>query len=164
MIRKNKLKRSLIIGFVLIGFMGFNSSFNPTLAQTKPNVQTTKATVQKPIQTTALNIVADPNKYLNKTVKMQTTFDKFSALGLDYKKALRPSSEYIGILLQRDNIVDHNIPLSEMKLFMKKSMAEKHIDLDSGDKVEIIAKVFSTALNDPWLDIEKLTVIQKAKK
>ena len=95
---------------------------------------------------------------------MQTTFDKFSALGLDYKKALRPSSEYIGILLQRDNITDHNIPLSEMKLFMKKSMAEKHIDLDSGDKVEIIATVFSTALNDPWLDIEKLTVIQKAKK
>ena len=47
---------------------------------------------------------------------------------------------------------------------VKKSMAEKHIDLDSGDKVEIIAKVFSTALNDPWLDIEKLTVIQKAKK
>ena len=158
------MKKSLIIGFILVGIMGFSASYNNALAQNKPNVQTTKAAVQKPIQTTALNIVAEPNKFLGKKVKMQTTFDKFSALGLDYKKALRPSTDYIGILLQRDNIVDHNIPLSEMKLFMKKSMAEKHIDLDSGDKVEIIATVFSTALNDPWLDIENLTVIQKAKK
>ena len=83
---------------------------------------------------------------------------------MDYKKALRPSSEYIGILIQRDNVVDNNIPLSEMKLFMKKTMAEKHIDLDTGDKIEITAKVFSTALNDPWLDIESLNVIKKVKK
>ena len=51
-----------------------------------------------------------------------------------------------------------------MKLFMKKEMAEKFIDLDTGDKVEITAKEFSTALGDPWLDIEQLTVIQKVKK
>ena len=129
------------------------------------------ATAQKPqaqqvkiINTTSLNVVATPNKYLNKTIKMQATFDKFSALGLDYSKALRKSSDYIGILIQRDDVVDHNIPLSEMKLFMKKEMAEKYIDLDTGDKIEITAKVFSTALNDPWLDIEKLSIIQKAKK
>ena len=51
-----------------------------------------------------------------------------------------------------------------MKLFMKKELAEKHIDLDTGDKIEITATVFSTALNDPWLDIKNLTVIKKAKK
>ena len=77
---------------------------------------------------------------------------------------MRDSAKYIGILIQRDDVIDHNIPLSEMKLFMKKEMAEKYIELDTGDKIEITAHVFSTALNDPWLDVEKLNVIQKAKK
>ncbi len=132
------------------------SQKTPQNAQ-KPMAQT------KPINTTSLNIVANPAKYLNKTVKMQATFDKFSTLGLDYNKALRKSTDYIGILIQRDDVVDHNIPLSEMKLFLKKELAEKHIDLDTGDKIEITAKVFSTALNDPWLDVLDLTVIKKAK-
>ena len=113
---------------------------------------------------TSLNVVATPAKYLNKTVKMQATFDKFSTLGLDYKKALRPSTKYIGILIQRDDIVNHNIPLSEMKLFLTKEMAEKNINLDTGDKIEIVANVFSTALGDPWLDIKSLKVIKKSKK
>ena len=51
-----------------------------------------------------------------------------------------------------------------MKLFMKKEMAEKHIDLDTGDKIEIVANEFSTALNDPWLDIISINVIKKVKK
>lgn len=116
------------------------------------------------VNTTSLNIVANPNKFLNKTVKMQATFDKFSTLGLDYKKALRPASKYIGILIQRDDVINHNIPLSEMKLFLTKELAQKHIDLDTGDKIEITAKVFSTALNDPWLDVKSLNVVKKAKK
>jgi hypothetical protein len=48
--------------------------------------------------------------------------------------------------------------------FLKKTAAEKFIDLDTGDKIEIIATVFSNALNDPWLDIVELKVLQKAKK
>ncbi|MBR5304465.1 MAG: hypothetical protein IKU37_06535 [Candidatus Gastranaerophilales bacterium] len=151
------MKKNIFIILALILFFGVYGVQAQTPVKT-PTVQ------NKPINTTSLNIVASPSKYLNKTVKMQATFDKFSALGLDYSKALRKSSDHIGILIQRDDVVDHNIPLSEMKLFMKKEMAEKFIDLDTGDKVEITAKVFSTALNDPWLDIQKLTVIQKAKK
>ena len=116
------------------------------------------------INATSLNIVANPAKYLNKTVKMQATFDKFSHLGLDYPKAMRDSAKYIGILIQRDDVIDHAIPLSEMKLFLTKEMAEKYIDLDTGDKIEITAKVFSTAINDPWLDIKSVNVVKKAKK
>ncbi len=116
------------------------------------------------INATSLNIVASPNKYLNKTVKMQATFDKFSTLGLDYNKAMRPSTKYIGILIQRDDVINHNIPLSEMKLFLTKELAEKHIDLDTGDKIELTATVFSTALGDPWLDVKSLRVIKKAKR
>lgn len=154
MIKKITILLSLTL---FLGVHGFAQTANVKLAPAK--TQTVKI-----IATTPLNIVANPSKFLNKTVKMQATFDKFSALGLDYNKALRKSSDYIGILIQRDDVVDHNIPLSEMKLFMKKEMSEKYIDLDTGDKIEITAKVFSIALNDPWLDIEKLSVIQKAKK
>jgi len=140
---------------IVLGIFGVNLEVSAAPAKTQ-NAQV--------ISATPLSVVATPNKYLNKTIKMQATFDKFSALGLDYSKAERKSGEYIGILIQRDDVLDHNIPLSEMKLFMKKEMAEKYIELDTGDKIEITARVFSTALNDPWLDIIKLNVIQKAKK
>lgn len=152
------MKKNIILTIILTLFLTTYSIEAATPNKSNASQQT------KPIVTTSLNVVATPSKYVNKTVKFQATFDKFSALGLDYSKALRKSSEYIGILIQRDDVIDHNIPLSEMKLFMKKDMAEKFIDLDTGDKIEIIAKVFSTALNDPWLDIQKLTVIQKVKK
>ncbi len=128
----------------------------PTKAPAKTQAQQAQV-----INTTSLAIVQNPNKYLNKTVKMQATFDKFSTLGLDYKKAFRDSTKYIGILIQRDDVANHNVPLSEMKLFLKKELAEKHVNLDTGDKIEITAKVFSTALNDPWLDVENLVVIKK---
>ena len=143
----------------------YHSTFS--IAQAAAPISTTqpaaKAQAPKITNTTSLAIVDAPNKFLNKTVKMQATFDKFSTLGLDYNKALRKSTDYIGILIQRDDVVNHSIPLSEMKLFLKKDLAEKHIDLDSGDKIEITAKVFSTALNDPWLDISNIKVIKKAK-
>ena len=157
------MRKNIILTIIILTVM---SVFVPSEGVcAAPTTQKTQQAQQNKIyNATSLDIVANPNKYLNKTIKMQATFDKFSALGLDYSKALRKSSEYIGILIQRDDVVDHNIPLSEMKMFMKKEMAEKFIDLDTGDKVEITAKVFSTALNDPWLDIQKLTVIQKAKK
>lgn len=113
------------------------------------------------ISTTPLNVVAAPQKYLNKTVTMKATFDKFSTLGLDYKKAMRSSSDYIGFLIQRDDVVDHNVPLSEMKLFIKRDYAEKFIELDTGDKIQITGKVFSNVLGDPWIDINKITILQK---
>jgi len=130
-------------------------------AQTKTNQTQTKSSAQSPVNTTSLAIVAAPEKYLNKTVKMQATFDKFSTLGLDYSKAMRESTKYIGILIQRDDVIDHNIPLSEMKMFLSKDLAEKYIDLDTGDKIQITAKVFSTALGDPWLDVQNITVLKK---
>ena len=114
-----------------------------------------------PLNAAPLSVVAAPQKYLNKTIVMKATFDKFSTLGLDYKKALRSSADYIGFLIQRDDVVDHNVPLSEMKLFIKRDYAEKFMELDTGDKIEITGKVFSNALGDPWVDVSKITIIQK---
>lgn len=157
---KKIIALSITLTLFIMGSIGLYNKATGEAAKTQPkNTETVSA-----INTTSLNIVQNPAKYLNKTVKMQATFDKFSTLGLDYSKAKRESTKYISILIQRDDISDHNIPLSEMKLFIKKEMAEKHIDLDTGDKIEITAKEFSTALGDPWLDVEELKVIKKVKK
>ena len=161
--------KKIIISLFLSLFIA-NLSYGAAVQQkpaAQPQAKSTaqvSTPIQAPINTTSLNIVAHPQYYLNKTVKIQATFDKFSTLGLDYSKAMRSSAKYIGILIQRDDVVHHNIPLSEMKLFLTKEMAEKHLDLDTGDKIELTAKVFSTALNDPWLDIVDLKIIKKVKK
>ncbi len=111
-----------------------------------------------------LNVVANPAQYLNKKIKLHATFDKFSTLGLDYAPAMRDSQKYISFLIKRDDVKDHTVPLSEMKIFIKRTEAEKFIDLESGDIVDIYGKVFSTALGDPWVDVDKLVIVtQKAK-
>ena len=92
---------------------------------------------------------------------MQAKFDKFSTLGLDYKSAMRSSEDYISFLIKRDD-TSYDIPLSELKLFLKREEAEKHLDLKTDDLIEIEGKVFSDALGDAWIDITKLTVIKKA--
>ncbi len=109
----------------------------------------------------ALDIVASPQKYINKYVKIKGKFDKFSTLGLDYPPAMRASDKYISFLIQRPDVTNHNIPLSEFKIFLKKDVAEKNIDLDAGDEVEFCGKIFSTALGDPWMDVDTFKVITK---
>lgn len=133
------------------------------------SVQTTTApaktiTAENYICATPLEIVANPDKYLNKKVKFKASFDKFSTLGLDYKPAMRDSQKYISYLIKRDDVTDHTVPLSEMKIFILRSEAEKFIDLDSGDIIEVYGKVFSNALTDAWVDTEKLVVIEKKNK
>ena len=110
-----------------------------------------------------LNIVKNPNAYLNKRVKITAKFDKFSSLGLDYKPALRSSDKYITFLIRRDDATN-DIPLSELKNFMKREMAEKFIDLETNDVVEYSGLVFSNALGDAWLDVEEFKIISSKAK
>lgn len=112
----------------------------------------------------SLEVVARPNNYLNKNIKIIATFNKFSTLGLDYKPAFRSSKDYISFLIKRDDVKDHTIPLSELKIFIKRKKAEKLIDLESGDIIEIKGKVFSTALGDTWMDAYEIKVLEKKKK
>lgn len=140
--------KSIIFCVLFCSFITFSPSFADTNTNTILNVA-------------PLTIVSAPQKFLNKTVVMKATFDKFSTLGLDYKKAMRSSSDYIGFLIQRDDVKDHNVPLSEMKLFVKRDYAEKFIELDTGDKIQITGKVFSNALGDPWVDVNKIVILQK---
>ncbi len=115
------------------------------------------------ISVNPLDIIARPNFYLNKNVKIKAKFDKFSTLGLDYKPAMRSSEKYISFLIQRPDITDHNIPLSELKIFLERTEAEKYIELNSGDIVEFTGKIFSNALGDAWMDVDKFSVISSSK-
>lgn len=131
-------------------------------ANPAPATQTTKTVVQQNVVTASpLAIVANPTFYLNKTVLMKAKFDKFSTLGLDYKAAFKSSDDYISFLIRRDDSA-HDIPLSEMKLFLKRDIAEKFIDLKTDDEIEIKGKVFSDALGDAWIDVSEMKVIKKA--
>lgn len=100
-------------------------------------------------------VVSRPSAYLNKRVNIVARFDKFATLGLDYKPALRSSENYISFLILRSDTTK-NIPLSEMKLFMKRTDAEKFIELKEGDKVQLSGVVFSNALGDVWVDVDYL--------
>lgn len=110
-----------------------------------------------------LDVVAKPNFYMNKNIKVVGKFDKFSTLGLDYEPAMRSSEKYIAFLIQRPDVTDHNLPLSEMKCFLPREEAEKYIELNSGDKIEFYGTIFSTALGDVWVDVKKFNSLEPKK-
>ena len=140
--------------------------YNTVIAQTttaKPAV----ASSVTALSVSPLEVVNAPDKYLNKSITFNAEFVTFTSLGLDYKPAYKDPAKYIGILIKRPDVTDHTIPLSEMKMFLKRETAEKFVDIDAGDKVKITGTVFSTALGDPWVDItafEQLTKKTKTEK
>lgn len=156
----------VILGAVL--FWGSISGVDVASATTALSTQTTQKTVYSTpsaiITVEPLEVVKNPQKYLNRMIVMNATFDKFSTLGLDYKPAMRDSQTYIGILIKRDDVINNTIPLSEMKIFLKRDLAEKNMTLESDDVVKITGKVFSTALGDPWIDATNISIVKKAVK
>jgi len=122
------------------------------------------AEVESYKQINALELVDKPQSYLNQKIKINATFDKFSTLGLDYKPAMREAKNYISFLIKRPDVTSNNIPLSELKLIIKREKAEKLIDLESGDKIEFTGNVFSNALNDPWVDVDNIKVLTSKTK
>ena len=157
---KTNFKLFLITVITAITFAGAGfSQITSTVPATTRQIALSQYQLANP-----LDMVAYPAKYLNRFVTVRGRFDKFSTLGLDYTPAKRSSEDYISFLIQRDDIKDHNIPLSEMKIFLKRAEAEKHIDLNSGDEIEFSGKVFSNALGDVWMDADKFTVIEKKEQ
>ena len=128
----------------------------------KPQMQS-KTDVKYIPLTSPLLLVEAPAQYLNKNVEFTAKFNKFSTLGLDYPPVQRNSQTYTGVLIERDDVKTHVIPLSELKMFIKISELKPLSDLTSGDKIKIKGKVISNALGDPWLDIEELTIIEHNK-
>lgn len=142
---------SFIIAFGVLTISSYAATTTTTKKETNINY----------VKVSPLSVVNNPASYLNKNISFNAEFVGFSSLGLDYKPAFREPSKYISVLIKRDDISTHTVPLSEMKIFMPRTLAEKHMDLDQGDKIEISGKVFSTALGDPWVDVDNLKVLTK---
>ena len=121
----------------------------------------TPQTQVKGIYVKPLTLINSPKTYINRTIVFDAKFDKFSTLGLDYKPAYKSSEDYISFLIKRDD-TSFNIPLSELKLFLKRSTAEKYIELKSGDEIKVTGTVFSDALGDTWVDVSDLKITKKA--
>lgn len=160
---KNKLK-VLIVGLIAtMGIFGIANTMQFVWATT-PVVSAPSAPQMQYYTVSPLELVSNPYKFINRNIRIYAKFDKFSTLGLDYPQAMRSHDKYISFMIQRPDITNHNIPLSELKIFLKKEVAEKNIDLDAGDDIEFTGKVFSTALGDPWVDVHDFRVVRKVKK
>ena len=148
------MKKFKIITLALIISLGTGLTINKVCSQTTTPTIVRAAVPQQqaPVEYVSVNpldVVANPYRYLRRNIKIKAKFDKFSTLGLDYSPAMRSSEKYISFLIQRPDMTSHDIPLSELKIFLKKEVAEKNIDLDAGDEKKNNRKVFSSALRDP---------------
>lgn len=152
------IKSIMLIGLCTVALTTSSICFDKVSAEP---AKTAVAAQTQTIQVSPIAVVNSPKMYLNKQIVMFAKFDKFATLGLDYKPAFRSSEDYISFLIKRDDTT-HNIPLSEMKLFLKRSVAEKFIDLKTDDEIKIEGKVFSDALGDAWVDVNTLTITKKA--
>lgn len=166
---KNKVKLIVLTLFVSVGLsLGTSAAVNNSkpVAVKTPVIQKPAPIVPEAVYplVSSLDVAANPTKYLHKNIRIRAKFDKFSTLGLDYKPAYRNSEKYITFLIKRDDVINHTVPLSEMKNFLAREIAEKYIDLKPGDLVEYSGVVFSDALGDAWVSVEKFNVLsQKAK-
>lgn len=173
------LSLTLMIAVGQIGLVGAAPTKAPVKAPAKPAAKPAAAPAKKteapttavktepakvePVLENVLDVTADdlvnkPHEYLNKNVKFQGDFSSFSSLALDYKPALKPSKSFLSFLIFKK---DTHVPLSELKMAMA-IPKEKDPDntllatLKEGDQLELVGKVFSAALDDPWVEIFKV--------
>ena len=109
-------------------------------------------------------LLENPQDYIGKKIKFRGKFSSFTTLALDYKPAMRASKSYISICIFR---TDSKIPLSELKLaYPVKEAKEDQIirELEEGDLLEIYGEVFSAALDEPWVDILEIKMIESVPK
>lgn len=112
----------------------------------------------------SLDLLREPAKYLNKKVAFTGTFNRFADTALDYKKAFRDSRDYVSFFILRPDVTAHNIPMAELKLFFPRKKSTEVMDLETGDKIQIVGTQFSNALEEPWIDVEHIKILQKTDK
>ncbi|MBX9667139.1 MAG: hypothetical protein K2X93_05945 [Candidatus Obscuribacterales bacterium] len=112
-------------------------------------------------------LIEKPKDFLGKNIRFTADFAGFCTLALNYKPAFRPQKTHISFLVRKP---DSKVPLSEMKLALPipketdKTKNKLLTSLKDGDKLEITGKVFSTALDEPWIDVVAVKRLSEAKK
>lgn len=116
-------------------------------------------------QVDPLVLLKEPSRNLNKKITFTGTFNRFADIALDYKKAFRDSRDYVTFFILRPDVpTGQIIPLSELKLFFPRKKSVEVMELESGDKIQIVGTEFSTALDEPWVDVEHIRILQKTDK
>lgn len=128
---------------------------------TKPSAAEIDASIASATKVDALGLLKSPDAYLNKKITFTGTFNRFADIALDYKKAFRDSKDYVTFFVLRPDVTDHSIPLAELKLFFPRKKSSEVMDLEAGDKIQIVGTEFSSALGEPWVDVEHIKIIQK---
>lgn len=131
------------------------------VAATETKTPKADAVPANAMQVDPMVLLKNPDQFLNKTVMFEGTFNRFSDVGLDYKKAFRDSKDYVTFFILRPDVAGHNIPMSELKLFYPRKKSEEVMELESGDRIRVVGTQFSTALGEPWLDVNSITIIRK---
>lgn len=108
------------------------------------------------------DLLKTPSRYLKQPVTLKGVFSSFSDLGLDYPRVMRSSRDYLSLLIFRPDVMHHQIPLSEMKLIAPRKLSPSLEKLALGDEIQIQGKVISDALGEPWIDVDKVTILKKA--
>ncbi len=125
------------------------------------------ATLTNVSSVTPDELIDHAKEYLGKNIKFTANFSSFCTLALNYKPAMRESKKFISFLVKRP---DSKVPLSELKLALpipketEKSKNKLLTSLREDDKIEVTGKVFSAALDEPWIDVVAIKRLQGAKK
>jgi hypothetical protein len=122
------------------------------------------ASIATAVKVEPLELLQKPAAHLKQKVTFAGTFNRFADTALDYKKAFRDSRDYVSFFILRPDVGEKTIPLSEMKLFFPRKKSDEVMDLEPGDKIQIVGTPFSTALDEPWVDVEHIKIVQKTTK
>ena len=122
------------------------------------------ASVASAIKVDSLELLKNPSQHLNQKVTFTGVFNRFADTALDYKKAFRDSRDYVSFFILRPDVSQHTIPLSELKLFFPRKKSSEVMELETGDKIQIVGTQFSNALDEPWVDVEHIKILQKTEK
>jgi hypothetical protein len=168
-LKKNHFVNKVLVAVCAVAMLTTGSmatAIKPVEVTVKvPTTKTAHTVAVKPTSVGLQALLKNPMPYLHKPVVFSGTFSTFSSLGLDYKPALREAKNYVTILLFRPDVLpEHKIPLSEVKIFIRRKESEKLPDLETNDVVTIEGIPFSTALGDVWVDLTKVTVTQKTPR
>jgi hypothetical protein len=70
----------------------------------------------------------------------------------------------VSFFILRPDVSEHTIPLSEMKLFFPRKESDEVMELETGDKIQVVGTEFSSALSEPWIDVAHIKILQKTAK
>lgn len=127
----------------------------------KPSAAEIDASIASATYVDVLALLQNPQAYLNKRVTFTGTFNRFADIALDYKKAFRDSRDYVTFFILRPDVTTSTIPLSELKLFFPRKKSSEVLDVEAGDKIQVVGTEFSTALGEPWIDVEHIKILEK---